>query len=597
MDAMMTLCRTTNLLLALFLLLIVCSGTLPASIAAEPIQRESHQRPLNELFESFFQQYLQLPRFGNRIENQLEIKEDYRKKRRQLYSVYLKKLSEINRDGFQGPDGLNYDAFKYELSLTLEDLRFNDHLLPKLSLLNRKLAFVLREPEHGPAQLKTVKDYDNFLKGMESFLRNWINVAIANMRKGMAVGIVESRYVMEEALQQVETMIVSDVKKSPFYQPILHMPASIDATQKARLTRDYTKTIQQSITPTFKKLHTFIKGEYLPKSRTSVGMSALPGGKQWYAHVVKATTTTNLTPDEIFRIGMDEMNRVTAEMQELQQKMGFKGNWDGFVTYLEQKAPKYSNKEELVKAYEALRTTVTARLPRFFGRLPKAPYEIRPVEGLRERGVLGAYQHPAHDGSRLAVFYVDTSAITTNSLPVSISHFLHEAVPGHHLQASLQRERGDIPDFRRVGNYPGFVEGWAHYAASLGREMGLYDDPYQRFIYLQTELFKATNLVLDVAIHHKGLPMHQIFPIVAGGLATELGMEGIRVYNLIAQPGQALAYKIGQLKISAIRSKAQKALGPKFDIRAFHDELLKDGALPLELLEAKMEAWISSQRR
>lgn len=576
-----------NLQLGLFLYLIVCAAGVRAdSVAAERAQTESHQQRLNQLFENFWRSPLRRDQLRNAIS------EERRQKQRRLYSAYLKKLSEIDPGGLLGRDRLNYDSFKYELTLSLEGLQFNDHLVPDIRPPSLRFALALWESGDGPLQLKTVKDYDHFLNNMVGF-RAWVDTAIANMRKGIAVGTVESRYVMECTLRQVELMIVSDVKKSLFYQPILHMPASIDEAERARLTRDYTKAIELTIIPTYRKLHAFIKKEYLPKSRATVGMSGLPGGKAWYAHLVKAATTTNLTADEIFQIGMDEIKRVKKQMEEMRERLGFKGR-GGFEIYLEQNEPKYSNKEDLINAYEVLRTKVMPRLLQLFGRLPKVSYEIRPVEGLRERGAQAVYRGAAPDGSRPGVFYVDTFAIRIHPVRLSVPLFLHEAMPGHHLQGLLHLEQADLPAFRRYGSYTAFIEGWATYAESLGRDMELYSDPYQRFIYLRSELSKAVDLVLDVGIHHKGWSIQQAFGFAAE-TAGQLALINIDRY--IARPGRALAYKIGQLKISAMRSKAEKALGSKFDIRAFHDELLKDGALPLDLLEAKMDAWIVREKQ
>ena len=408
---------------------------------------------------------------------------------------------------------LNYDSFKYELTLGLEALQFNDHLIPDIRPPSRRLALSLWETGDDFLQFKTVKDYDAFLNGMNG-IRAWAETAIANMRKGIAVGIVESRYVMERTLSQVALMIVSDATKSLFYRPILHMPASIDEAEKVRLTKAYTKAIEETIIPTYRKLHSFLKEEYLPKSRASVGISALPGGSAWYAYLVKAATTTNLTPDEIFQIGMDEIKRVKKEMKEMRQQTRFKGG-GGVEIYLEQNAPKYSNKEDLIKAYEVLRTEVTPRVRQLFGRLPKAPFVIRAVEGLGERSAQAVYLGAAPDGSRPGVFYVDTFAIRIHPVSLSVPLFLHEAIPGHHLQESLQLEQPDLPAFRRYGDYIAFTEGWATYAASLGQEMELYNDPYQRSIYLRSELSKALDLVLDVGIHHKGWSIQRAFAFVA----------------------------------------------------------------------------------
>lgn len=332
-----------------------------------------------------------------------------------------------------------------------------------------------------------------------------------------------------------------------------------------------------------------IKKEYLAESKPSLGMSGLPGKRAWYAHLVKAATTTHTTPGEIFQIGKDEIKRLKKEMEQMQGKMG-----SNFGPYLERNAPKYGNRKDLVKAYEALGAKVSAGLPQLFGRLPTVDYEIRVVERLRGSELHGAYQHGASYDSRRAIFYVDTTDIRTRPMRLNVSLFLHEAVPGHHLQGSLHLDQSDLPRFRRHGDYVAFVEGWASYASSLGHDLGLYGDPYQRLLYLHSELSKAMDLVLDVGIHHKGWTRYQASRFIAEQTAGDVRPSTID--RLTAQPGRALAYKIGQLRISAIRSKAERALGNKFDIRAFHDELLKDGALPLDLLEAKIDAWTAGQR-
>ena len=442
----------------------------------------------------------------------------------------------------------------------------------------------------GVHPFKTVKDYDNFLSRMKGF-QVWVDTAMANMRKGVKLGVVQPKVVMEKTLPQLDAMIVSDVKKSIFYQPILHMPASFDETERARLTRDYTQAIEQRIVPTYKKLHTFIKDEYLPKCRTTVGLSALSGGSDWYHYLVKAHTTTDMTPDEILQIGTNEVKRIRKEMEKLKEKLGFKGTLKDLERHLGKSTRSYSTKEDFVNAYMQLRVKIAPELPKLFGRSPKAEYEIKPVEEFREKSSPSQYRSASPDGSRPGIFYVNAARLKKRPGRISEALFLHEAMPGHHFQISLQREQADLPKFRRFGGYTAYGEGWALYAEGLGKELGMYTDPYQYLRSLNMELFRAVRLVVDVGLHHKGWTRDQALTFMR---ENRLGSTR-EVDRYIAWPGQALAYKIGQLKISAIRAKAEKALGSKFDIRTFHDELLKDGALPLDLLEAKMDAWISSQ--
>ena len=292
-------------------------------------------------------------------------------------------------------------------------------------------------------------------------------------------------------------------------------------------------------------------------------------------------------------MGMDEVRRLKAELQQMQEKMGFKGRLSAFQMHLQNSTPTY-RKQNLIKAYEALGTNVTARLPQLFGRLPKSSYELRPVEGLIAGGIIGRYEDARTDESHQGVVSMDRSRIW---MPVSVSLFLHEAVPGHHLQRSLQPE--DMPGFRRYGKYAAFVEGWATYAESLGSELGVYTDPYQRFVYLRSNLSKALRVVLDVGLYHKDWTADDArrFWTEEGGFTVQRGSVVMPLSPGFAPVDRAFAYKIGQLKIAAIRSTAQKALGSKFDIRGFHDELLKDGPMPLDVLEAKMDAWIKTQTR
>lgn len=589
-------------MLLLFLLLVGCASETGLVLRGSERSQASSQK-LNRLFEEYFEEHLRLsPIFATSIGDHryddrvgIGISEEHREKERNVYKSYLGKLAELNRDALEGHDRLSYDLFKYRLTLNLEGLQFNQHLLPIRQLFNTPVEFPLLGSGRGIHPFRTVKDYDNFLERVKDF-QLWVDTAIANMRRGVEAGIAQPKVVMERTLPQLEAMIVSDLKQSILFQPILRMPPTFDETEKARLTQAYAQAIEEQVIPTYRKLHSFIRDEYLPRCRDSVGMYDLPGGSEWYAHLVKAHTTTNSTPEEILQLGLAEVERITGEINKLKGNSGFEGSLGQFASFLAKNTPAYRTKEDLIKAYEGLRTRVAPLLPRLFGRLPKAPYEIRPIEEFRERSSPPQYRSASPDGTRPAIFYVNAAGVSRGPVRRSESLFLHEAMPGHHLQISLQREQADLPSFRRFGSYTAFSEGWALYAENLGQELGLYTDPHQNFLRLNSERFRAVRLVVDVGLHHKGWTREQALKYMRENtLAGDPGAM-LEIDRYIAWPGQALAYKIGQLKISAMRAKAEKVLGLRFDISVFHDELLKDGAMPLDLLEAKMNAWLTSQQ-
>lgn len=592
-------------LLILCLFFLGCS-TDPSLTSPQAGREESAEsRKLLQVVERYFEEYLQLfPAFATSIGDHryddrlgIPISADHREKQRGLYLRYLGELAGVQADRLGWDDRLNYVLFERLLSQRLAGLKFNQHLQPVRQFGSTPIEFPLMGSGRGAHPFGTVRDYDNFLKRMGAF-EHWVDAAIANMRRGAELGVVQPTVVMQRTLPQLAAMIVSDPKQSLLYQPILQMPESFSEAEKIHLTGAYTEAIERIIVPTYRKLQAFIKDEYLPKTRASVGMSELPDGRVWYDHLVEAQTTTKLAAEEIFQMGVSEIGRIRKEMERVRDESGFKGSLNDFVRHLAAKAPPgFRSREDLIAGYEAIRQKVTPLLPKLFGRLPKSPYEIRTVEGFREGSAPSQYHAASPNGSRPGIFYVNASGIEKRPRRASETLFLHEAVPGHHFQISLQREREGLPRFRRFGGYTAFVEGWALYAESLGRELGLYPEPGQYLSRLNSELFRAVRLVVDVGLHRKGWSREQALNfMMENAMITEAG-AALEIDRYIANPAQALAYKIGQLKISAIRSKAEKMLGAKFDIRAFHDELLKDGAMPLDLLEVKMDAWIENQKQ
>jgi uncharacterized protein (DUF885 family) len=564
----------------------------------------TESRKLDEIFEQYFEEYLPLfPIFAtaigdHRYDDQLGlgITIEHRAKQRELHLRFLDELARFPRDRLDTVDTLNIAVFERLLKERLEGLNFSQHLLPLRQLYSTPIEFPLLGSGKGLHPFKSVKDYDNFSKRIAEF-EIWAEAAIANMRVGMEKGVTQPMVVVERTLPQLDAMMVEEPKQSIFFEPILDMPDGLPASEKNRLAGVYADAIAQRIVPTYRRLRSFLQDEYLPKSRTTVAMSALPGGNDWYDHLVRSQTTTDLTPEEIFQLGMDEIDRIKKELERMRVENAYAGTLNEFARHLSSKAPPgHTRRDDLIKGYEAIREKITPRLPKLFGRLPTAPFEIRTIEEFRERSAPSQYWSPAPDGSRPGIFYVNAAGIEKSSRRASESLFLHEALPGHHFQISLQREQQNLPRFRRFGSYTAFGEGWALYAESLGSELGLYTEPYQYFSRLNSELFRAVRLVVDVGLHRKGWTRDQALRFMMETTMTGEAGAALEIDRYIAMPAQALAYKIGQLKISAIRAKAEKALGENFDIRLFHDELLKDGALPLDVLEAKMDAWIAKQQ-
>jgi uncharacterized protein (DUF885 family) len=416
------------------------------------------------------------------------------------------------------------------------------------------------------------------------------------MREGMAKGVVQPRPLMDKVLPQLDQLISDDPTKTLFWGPIEKLPESFSAADKARITEAYRKMIADEMMPSYVRLRDFIKNEYKP--RDTVSLSALPDGKAWYAFNVKTQTTTDMTPAQIHALGLSEVDRIHGEMHKVMDEVGFKGTLPEFFAFLKtDKQFEFKDEADLLAQYNLLRKRIDANIPKLFTLTPKSPFEIRPVEPFRaESAAGGQYYPPSADGSRPGVFYVNTFNLPSRKTWEMEDLYLHEAVPGHHFQIAIQQELPELPAFRKFGGETAFAEGWGLYSESLGRELGVYTDPYQRFGQLQNELWRAIRLVVDTGLHDNGWTRDQVIKYMLENSAVSETEATAEAERYIAIPGQALAYKIGELKIKELRARAEKALGPKFDIREFHAEVLKDGAVPLSVLEGKIDRWIASKK-
>lgn len=575
----------------------------PGPAATEASAAES--RKLNTLFEAYFEETLRLnpvlatsigdPRYNDRFE--VSISPEWRARAEKLDRDYLERVKAIDPKLLSGQDLLSYEIFRAGRELDLEGYRYPSHLIPLNQFYSTPNFFAQLGSGGGLQPFETVKDYDDFLKRLDGFVA-WTDQAIVNMREGIAKGYTLPRVLGERVLPQLQAHVVAKPEDSLYFGPVRDMPADFSAADRERLTAAYRAAIETKVVPSYRRLHDFMRDEYLPKSRTSVGLDALPDGKAWYEYNVRDVTTTAYTPAQIHEIGLSEVARIRGEMKGVMEKVGFKGTLDEFFVFLNTD-PQFvhPSREALVQGYVDIKNRVNPELPRLFETLPKADYEVRAVEPFREKSAAGgSYQAASEDGSRPGIFYANAYDLKARPKWAMEALSLHEGNPGHHFQITLQREQKDLPKFRRFGGYTAYSEGWGLYAESLGSELGLYVDPYQYFGMLEGELFRAIRLVVDTGLHSKGWTREQVLDYIEENSATSEARRVSETERYIAIPGQALAYKIGQLKLLELRSRAQRELGDRFDLRKFHTVILADGPLPLDVLEAKVDRWIASQK-
>ncbi|MFY7652657.1 MAG: DUF885 domain-containing protein, partial [Chitinophagaceae bacterium] len=440
--------------------------------------------------------------------------------------------------------------------------------------------------------------YDNWLQRMQVGA-DYLDSAIVYFKKGIATNTVLPKALVVKMIPQMQSMVVNNVTESIFYGPIKQLPDSFSAADKQRLTQAYSQTIQQKIIPAFQRLGNFLQTEYLPKARTTTGINGIPNGDKYYNFCIKNATTTQKTAEEIYQTGLSEVARISTEMTKVKQQVGYKGTLLQFFEYMrnDKQFKPYKQASEVLTAFNTIHQTMQPNLQKMFGNVPKTPFEIRQTEAFRAATASAEYMQGSADGSRPGIFYVpivDATQFNTTSGMESL--FLHEAIPGHHYQISIQQENTALPKFRRFGGNNAYAEGWALYCESLGKELGLYTNPYQYMGALGDEMHRAIRLVVDAGMHSKSMTREQAIAYMMENepISEEGAIAEIERYMSI--PGQALGYKIGALKIKEIRTKYEKQLGKNFNIAKFHDAILIDGNMPLDVLETKMDAWASKQK-
>jgi uncharacterized protein (DUF885 family) len=533
--------------------------------------------------------------FGDFITNQ------YYSREKAASEADLAALKSIDRSKLNADDLISYDVFKYQTEMTLRG--FDPALLRTATdrPVDHFSGFQTFMPDlgsgDGAAPFKTVADYDNNLIRLAGYVV-YLDRTIERMREGLADGVTNPKLVMQNVVDQLDALIAQGVEGSTFYKPVTKFPADVSSADQARLKTAYAKFIREQLIPAHARLRDFIKTDYLPKARETVGLGQMPGGAAYYRYLVAQTTTTDMTPEAIHALGLSEVNRIHAEMEKVKTQVGFKGTLAQFFEYM-RTDPKFAPKSAAAMRDEffAIDKRLSATIPRDFDTIPKSPLEIRPVPAYKEKtDAGGSYEQGTPDGSRPGVFFYNSYDLPSRFTWGYETLFLHEGRPGHHFQISLAQENTNLPAFQRFGGNTAYVEGWALYAESLGKELGLFTDPNQYYGHLNDEILRAMRLVVDTGIHAQGWGRDKAIAYMLDNSAMGKSDATAEVERYIAIPSQALAYKIGALTIQRLRAKAVAALGPKFDVREFHAQVLMSGALPMNVLEAKIDRWIAATK-
>lgn len=506
--------------------------------------------------------------------------------------AFLERLLAIDPAALDEGDRLNYELFRRQLQNDIDAYRFRGWLMP----VSHRGGVQNLESVAEALRFASVEDYEDWLARMAA-VDTVIEQTMALQERGRRSGYMPPKILMQRVPDQVEAQLVEDPAESPFFAVFAGMPQDIPEADRERLRQSALRVIGEEIVPAYREFDEYFEETYLPASRESIGASALPYGEELYAFRVRYYTTTSMTPDEIHRLGLSEVKRIRAEMQAVIDQLEFEGDFRDFLTFL-RTDPRfyYETPEELLQAYRATAKRIDPGLVTLFGKLPRVPYGVRPIpESIAPDTTTAYYSRPAADGSRPGYYYVNLYRPEVRPKYEIEVLTVHEAVPGHHLQIALAQELDGLPDFRRYSGFTAFTEGWGLYSESLGPALGLYEDPYAKFGALTYEMWRAVRLVVDTGMHAKGWTRQQAIDFFMDNAAkTELDIVN-EIDRYIGNPGQALAYKIGQLKMSELRAEAEEALGEAFDVRAFHDHLLGAGALPMDVLEGRMDRWVAQQ--
>jgi uncharacterized protein (DUF885 family) len=556
-----------------------------------------------QVFENYYQESLKLYplqatsqgdlRYNDFLPNDLS--DEFRTREKEFYTFYKSQLNNFPDQTLNENDLLSKKVLLWECDLSLKRLTFNEQYTPINQMWTLQLTIGQYAAGLSAQPFKTVKDYNNWLKRIDDYLI-WLETAEERMKQGIKNKIVLPKSLIKKVIPQLKTILNPDLNQNLFFSPARQFPESFSDKDKSILTEKYTEMVLNKIIPAYKKISDFMSDQYLDAGRSSSGISAFEDGLDYYNYSIKLYTTTELTANEIHNIGLKEVAKISSEMEKIKTKVGFNGDLKSFFNHvreLDELIP-FNEPQEVIDNFNKIHEKMTPQVNKLFGLQPKTPFEVRRTESFREASASAEYNPGSLDGTRPGIFYVPIPNIKEYNYFSDEDLFLHEAIPGHHYQISLQQENTSLPSFRKSLWYSSYGEGWALYSESLGEELGLYDDPYQYFGMLSAEMHRAIRLVVDTGLHTKGWSREKAIQYSLDNEAeSEAGITS-EIERYMANPGQALSYKIGQLKIRELRSNAEQKLGDKFDIKMFHEKVLESGCIPLQLLEEKINKWVSS---
>lgn len=519
----------------------------------------------------------------------------YRQQSHDFTEQWLGKVEKIGPDGLTGQDLLSYQIFVRDARMSLAAEKYPGWMLPVSQYYNLGSIMAILGSGSGAQPFNTVQDYDTWSKRSLG-IPPLFDQAIANMREGMRAGVVQPRDLMEKVLPQLDAVIKPTAEESIFWAPVRNMPDDFPEADKARITAEYKRMIEFRLMPAYRALRGFIATEYLPATRKTDGLSALPNGMAWYTQNIVQSTASTLTPQQIHALGEQRVASLQEQITAVMKENRIRGSQQKLMRSMRtDKDFQYATPDALVMRYKQLQQQVGTRLPSLLDTLPKAPLEIRPVEADRAASAAAvSYQPSLPDGMRPAVLYVNTNALPSRRTWSAPAQYLHEGIPGHHVQLGLQQELDKLPRFRRLGGDVAFVEGWGLYAESLGEELGVYQDPYARIAYLQGALTRSARMVADTGVHAQGWSKKQAVDYLVKTADMPVEDATAEVERFMALPGQTLANGLGELKMMELRDKAKASQGAAFNPRRFHAEVLRDGSMPLDILEAKIDRWTAT---
>lgn len=535
-------------------------------------------------------------RYNNKFPDMLS--SQYLSDKKAYYIKYKEAIEDFDDQTLSDTERMSKEVLLWDININLEGMKYKKDLMPIDQMWSPHLMFGQLASGASAQPFNTLEDYRKWQERVDEYLI-WLDSAEKNMRIGMQEGYVLPKSLIKKVIPQMDALAVENPEEHLFYKPVTNFPEKLSDENKEKLKAEYTAMIKNKVIPAYAKMRDFMAGEYLDAGRESSGYDALPAGDDYYKYAIKYYTTTTMSAEEIHQLGLSEVARIRTEMEKVKEQVGFQGDLKAFFDDVRtnEKLMPYTTPEEIIANFNEMHETIKPQVDKLFSVQPKTAFEVRQTEAFREKSASAEYNPGSLDGTRPGIFYTPIPDAATYNVYSDESLFLHEAIPGHHFQISLTQESETLPQFRKTLWYSSYGEGWALYTESLGKELGLYTDPYQYFGTLGAEMHRAVRLVVDTGIHTKGWSREKAIAYCLENEAeSEAGITS-EIERYMAMPGQALSYKIGQLKIRELRDKATEELGEGFDIREFHKEVLETGCIPLALLENKIDGWIARKKK